>query len=121
MNADERLARLEQELTVMRRRNRLMWYCLGLVIVGLGTAWLHVKTVNIAQAQVPETKSIRATEFILEDQNGDVRAALAVTKDGPGLGIYDPNGTTRVALAVTKDRPGLGLYDAKGKTIWVTP
>jgi hypothetical protein len=121
MNTEDRLAKLEHELGVLHRRNQRLQYGLGLVVVGLCVAWFYTATLRTAQAQVPEPKVVRATEFILEDINGDMRAALAVTKDGPGLGFYDASGTTRIALAVTKDHPGLGLYDAKGKAVWVTP
>ena len=37
-------------------------------------------------------KVIRANQFILEDENGKPHARLVVTKDGPGLNLFDENG-----------------------------
>ena len=44
-------------------------------------------------------KVIRATQFVLEDENGKVRVMLHVFKNGPVL----------------------SLFDEKGKTIWSQP
>ena len=84
-------------------------------------------------------KVIRSNEFILEDDKGNVRAVLAVTKYGPQLCLYDENGKTlfeltgavlgmmdengktRVELAVLQDGAGMALYDEDGNFIWQVP
>ncbi|HLB73829.1 MAG TPA: hypothetical protein VJJ98_07405 [Sedimentisphaerales bacterium] len=38
------------------------------------------------------TKGIRATRFVLEDKNGNMRATLAALKDGPALRLCDKSG-----------------------------
>jgi len=38
------------------------------------------------------TKEIRANRFVLEDENGDMRATPAALKGGPGLRLCDKNG-----------------------------
>jgi len=97
----------------------------------------------LARSQVAGTaREIRANGFVLEDENGKLRAALSmlkngpslmlldengslrgglgVTKDGSGLALYDENSNTRVALSVEKDGPSLTLVDENGKVIWST-
>ena len=63
MTTEERLEKVERELAAV--------YALGV-------------------GAVPKT--IRAKEFILEDENGKRRAGLRVLKDGPGLYLYDEDG-----------------------------
>jgi hypothetical protein len=60
--------------------------------------------------------------LFLCDDNGAVRAALAVPKEGPGLALSDKDGTVRAWLAADKDSTGLALCDKNGKLrAWLTP
>jgi hypothetical protein len=102
---------------------------------GLDTAW--------AQSS---TKEIRANKFVLEDENGKIRAELYAAKDkGGGLSLYDENGKLRAVLGAgkegtalvlmddkpvarialgagtNKDEPSLSLRDEKGEEIWSAP
>ena len=97
---------------------------MGLVL-GLGAlalVWASAASVPKAEAQgAAGGRTVRANEFILEDENGKIRAWLRVDKGRPGLYLYDENGEVRAALGMGKDGPGLGLLDGAGKTIWRTP
>lgn len=79
------------------------------------------KVIRAKQAVGRAEKVIRANRFVLEDENGKVRAFLTVDKDGPRLALFDENGKVRAELSVVKDGPGLGLYDGNGKPIWHVP
>jgi len=108
-------------------------YCLVIVLVtGIaGVAW----------PQAPGV--VRATSFVLlddqgrdraklemglggpwlwlMDENGRGRILLTVDKDGSKLTLLDENGKIRIGLAVDKYSPGLILLDENGKTIWSAP
>lgn len=137
---EDRLRTLEAKLARAERRFRLVLASLGIAILACAVSWTVIGITGRAQAQKPgETgKVIRASKFILEDENGRTRATLGVTEDGPSLGLYDETGKNRAALRVVSNGtalcvigengktgatlfvgeqgPGLGLYDEDGKT-----
>ena len=55
------------------------------------------------------------------DEEGKVRALLAVTLGTPVLGLGGETANPRAMLAVTKDRAGVDLRDENRKLIWSTP
>ena len=61
-------------------------------------------------------KTIRAKKFILENENGKLRAELSSTKDGPKLYMFDENGKERAILGISADGPALTLLDENGKS-----
>ncbi|MDD5222404.1 MAG: hypothetical protein PHE84_00305 [bacterium] len=91
MTIEERLEKVEKELTLLKKT--------------LATA----------------PKVIRANKFIVEDENGKVRAGMVLDEDGPRLGLFDEHGKVRVGMGLDKNGPGLGLLDANGKVIWKAP
>jgi len=119
MNTEERLANLERELARAKRRNRRL-VVFALVAAGVAVvaaAWIGAPRKVLAESGAKATNVIRASEFILEDADGNVRASLGISKDGSGLSLYDENGKTRVALGISKDSkggPGLVLRDENG-------
>jgi hypothetical protein len=117
MTTEERLEKLERELTKTKRRNRWLLGGVGLVLGMFALAWATIGTAGKAQAQAtgPAKKVIHANEFILEDENGKVRVVLSARTDGSGLFLYDENSKELVMLAVNKAGPGLALCDAKGE------
>ena len=62
-----------------------------------------------------QKRRVEADEFVLRDANGSMRAALAMTLDGPGLFLYDQSENVRAGLLIGKDEPGLALFDSLGR------
>lgn len=60
-------------------------------------------------------EEIRATEFILEDEQGRVCAKLWATDEGPALSLFDERGTPRLELALFFFGPRIALFDENGK------
>ena len=83
MTIDARLEKMEKELAILKK----------------------------SAAAAP--KEIRATSFIVVDENGKDRAVLNVSDGGPGLILKDENGKNRIVLNITKDKTGLTIYDEK--------
>jgi hypothetical protein len=121
MTTEERLEKLERELSRAKRHNRRVLIgaavCLGMIFAWtffaqpgrLGTA--HAETPTTTPAQ----NEIRARSFILEDENGKERAALVGSKDGASLEMLDENGKVRAKMSVDKDGSMLLLSDENGK------
>lgn len=138
---EERLEKLERTT----RRYRLVLAGLGIAVLACAVIWVVTGTAGSTQAQRPVEagKVIRANAFVLEDENGKVRATLTGDEDGPVLWLQDEKtkvramlimpegelalcltneqGEVRVGLGVSKDRGWLNLYDEKGKVIWRAP
>jgi hypothetical protein len=111
MSTDERLEKMEGQLARVRWFNRIL--IAGIVLL-LG-AWLILKSFGPETAWAQSgVEGIRANKFVLEDENGKVRATLAMTEDGPMLSLSDENGRTRAALRVADGRPSLSLHDVGG-------
>ncbi len=114
MTIEERLERLENKLTLLKRRSQ--WLFLAILLAA--GAWIAFAG-----------KTVRANAFILVDEQGyggfdkkgKVRAWLGTDKDGPRVVLNDEQGYGGASLAVTEDGPGLDLFDAKGKLIWGGP
>jgi hypothetical protein len=88
------------------------------------------------------SNTVRATEFILADENGEVRTSLATNKIGSGLYVTDgnrvraaqdvadglqgllltdENGTTHAALNILEGKTLMVLSGTGGKVLWSTP
>jgi hypothetical protein len=63
----------------------------------------------------PVARQSRAAERTrcTDDDKGNRRVVLNVTKDGPGLALNDEKAHPRAFVAVTKDGPGITLLDEK--------
>ena len=112
MTADERIEKMEGQLARVRWFNHILIACIVLSLVVL-FIWKTFRPEK-AWAQSGE-KVIRANGFVLEDENGKMRATLAMTEDGPKLSLSDENGRTHAALRVAKEMPSLSLHDVEGK------
>jgi hypothetical protein len=71
----------------------------------------------------PETRIITgkpdviyAHKFGLTDEAGRIRAALAMSAEGPTLTLFSDHGVARATLVASADGPRLQLADAKGFT-----
>jgi len=116
MTIEERLENMERALGRMKRRNRWLLGAILLLAGGLIVPAVFETTAFRARAQGAKTaKEIRAKAFVLEDENGKVRAGLSVFRDVPSLKLSDEYGKTRAALTVIKNGPWLALYDEKGQ------
>jgi len=117
MITEERLEKVERELAATRRRSRWLMAALGLALGAFGLAWIFAGPAPTLQAQVGAgaERVVRANRFVLEDENGKVRALLGVTAEGPGLILHDENGKIRIVLDVAKDVPELLLLDENGE------
>ncbi|MCZ6689958.1 MAG: hypothetical protein O7H41_10175 [Planctomycetota bacterium] len=88
---------------------------------------------GLGQAQEKVPKEIRARSFVVVDENGIVRATLAIvgkSAKGVGLSVLDEKGKIRAFLGISSgkgkdgsltERPVLALFDRKGWPTWETP
>ena len=75
-----------------------------------------------ATEAVPETPdALDAKQLVIRDVKGQIRAAMLVADDGPGLVLYDRVERVRVSLALVGDDPRLVFYDADGHIAWQAP
>jgi NAD(P)-dependent dehydrogenase (short-subunit alcohol dehydrogenase family) len=83
MDAEERLEKLERELCVEKRRTRWLLAAVLVRLVGGGLAWTWGTITATSQGANIGWKVIRATQFILEDENEKLRAGLAGLQPSP--------------------------------------
>jgi hypothetical protein len=91
----ERVERLEKQNRWMKR--------MGVVAILPAVALLIS-----GQAKVDTKKTVEATEFVLKDTNGGVRAklgmgAVLLMKNGPGLVLYDEHGQERASVGTSDE------------------
>ncbi len=91
MTTEERLEKLERELTRAKRDNRRMIVVgVGIVLGALALLVVRGSPVSVARAQEAADKTvIRAHEFLLVNEQGKTRAVLGVVKDGAALELFD--------------------------------
>ena len=118
MTTEERLEVLEKEVKRVRRHNR---WLLG-VILFAGTGLSLVSLLGMRTAQVPD--EIRARRFVLEGEDGNVRANLLTQQNGSvALNLCDSSSTSRLMLLAPyhdEDSLGPGVFLAKGgQRVWL--
>src|SRR5688572_15636890 len=96
MELEIRVARLKRENQRLKRIGLT-----ALVVAGL--------IITLGQASPEQPEVIRATKFVLVDENGQQRATFGIESGGPGLVLEDTNGRGVVQLQVPKipDKPSL--------------
>jgi hypothetical protein len=104
MTIDERIEKVEGQLERLRWLNLCLIVC---IVLSLGFVYIS-KRKNVVQSGV---KEIRASRFIVEDENRKPRVVLAVTPNGPELRQYDKNANERIHLGMNKDIAILSLND----------
>ncbi|MGI8979369.1 MAG: hypothetical protein ACR2FY_09095 [Pirellulaceae bacterium] len=99
MNTNDRLARLERESRRWRTATVLLAIGLGLCLF-------------LGQAK-PEATEVKATKFVLVDEQGAPRGTLAMENGGPALVLTDSKGKGVVRLQVPKvpDKAAFYLSD----------
>jgi hypothetical protein len=127
MTTDQRIENLEKGLASARRFNRWLLAAVGLAL----GVWILAGTFGPIMAAAPggggAVKEIRANRFVVEDENGRVRAVLAVHKetkvvDGmppipegrTSLDLFDEKGKARVSLTLSESEAGLFRGGATG-------
>jgi hypothetical protein len=112
MTTDERLEKMEAQLAHVRWINR----CLVAGMVVCLAVWGLTQALDPATAWAQSgTKEIRATKFIVEDENGRSRAELFMGRDGPGLVLRDEDAKGYVLLGIDKFRKFLVLGHENGR------
>lgn len=97
---------LEDRLTRLERKNRRL--TLAMLLTGVAAAL--VVTIGAARPEAVRDV-VRAHSFVLLDENGKMRALLAVTENEPMLGLADENGRVRAGMAIDKGSPRFVLWD----------
>ena len=118
MTTDERLAKLERELS--RARTRFRWLVVGAGMCVMSVAVIYAfgqyQTTFTSRATKANTsKELRATSFVLEDANGKPRASLGMDEDGLVLRMRYENGNIGAALCLHDEKMVLSLADNSGK------
>ena len=111
MAIEDRLDRLERELS--RSRKRFRWLILGAGLGLLSAAVLYASRDHSDAAKVGQ--ELRATSFILEDANGKPRASLGLDEDGLELRLRYENDNIGAALCLHEDKVVLSFADKVGK------
>lgn len=120
MTTEERLEKLEQELSRAKRRSRWLLGAVLLMAGGLVVPGVLEMTAFQGRAQGARmAQEMRANKFVLVDENGKLHAELAMYKGSPILLLWDGNGTPRAALVVSEHGPSLMLNDEKGNPRFV--
>lgn len=108
---------IEKRLETLEREGR-RWRVMALGSVALLGAVALAGAAGMGKIE----KVIRAERFEVVDAAGNVRALLAVDKDGmAALKLADAAGMARAELSVENVGPKLGLYDAAGRVIFQEP
>jgi len=116
MTTDERLAKLERELSRARTRFRWLFVVAGLCIMSVAVIYAFGQYQTTPRATKASTsKEIHANSFVLEDANGKPRASLAMDEDGLELRLRYDNGNIGAALCLHDEKMVLSLADHSGK------
>jgi hypothetical protein len=118
MTTDERLEKLERELS--RARTRFRWLVVGAGLCAMSVAVIYAfqqVTLKPRPSATEASKEVRANNFVLEDTNGKPRAVLGLAKKMPLLCLYDEREKPRATLALLADGPHIVLRDEKGNSL----
>ena len=119
MTTEERLAKVEQELSKANRRSCWLLTIMAMAFIALGGLWAFPQGTAVAQgnARTATPNVVRATQFILEDKQGKPRIGLGTIMDEPVLSMIDANGKIRIVIDITKkDGPRMALLDENEET-----
>lgn len=118
MTTDERLEKLERELS--RARTRFRWLVVGAGLCVMSVAVLYAfgqyqTTITSRATKAGTGKEIRANNFVLVDANSQQRASLGMDEDGVELRLRYGNGNIGAALCLHDEKMVLSLSDNSGK------
>jgi len=129
MPTDERMEKMEGQLARVIWFNRCLIAC---IVLSLGFCFVSKTFGPEAASAQSGVKQVRAKRFVVEDENGNGRGILAVTKEGPTLALFDKNGKSRVLLGtgqtttvdgtvISYPESSLILFGADGRGVWQAP
>jgi len=87
------------------------------VLGGALSVWFLMPQSVLAQGEVP--KVIKAQQFLVVDQDGNVRANLGASERETHLSLLDEKNQTRVLLSVHEGNPALILLHNDASTLGV--
>ena len=117
---EERLEALERRL---KRRTfiELAVFVLAAVVLGINLASVDYSINNVGAdlllLQEGMTTGLKSQQFVLLDQQGEVRGYITGTEGRGTLMLLDGNGKPRIVADAGKKAPGLELLDAEGKAM----
>lgn len=116
MTNDERIEKLERDLIRSRRRFRWLIIGVGLCLISTAVSYANRQNKMILRSDAAEvSKEVRATNIVLEDANGKVRASLGMDEDGLVLRLRYGNGNIGAALCLHDEKVVLNFSDDNGK------
>lgn len=121
MTIEERLEKLEEELSRAKRRNRCLLVALVLCFGLSGVAWFFVPRASFAQDPADAPSEVYAHRFVLVDDNSRHRAELTMGTGNLGsskvsLVLFDEQRKARAELGLDRMGPQLSLSDENGAT-----
>ena len=114
-NLEERLNALEQSNAKLERHNHWLWTIVlaGVAIVAVsGVAGWPFQPSAGNEDRLYEV--LHAEQFVLLDNDGNMRAELVTHNGEPGLRLFDTEGITRAAIGMVEGEPRFVLADANG-------
>lgn len=110
----ERLERLEQENSRIRRSARLT----KIVFAAMGALFAGVATVPLANSKPPNgVPVVNAQQINLVNTSGKVLASLGTTADGNVLTFFDPSGKKTLTVGNSADGTSTGVATWDGNSI----
>jgi hypothetical protein len=87
---------LHQRVQCLERANR-SWK-VGMLVVVTVCLMLLLTGFDFPQPLVMKARSVEAQSFVLRDVDGQVRARMAISDDGPQLSFFDEHGNVISSL-----------------------
>ena len=117
MTTDERLDRMERELTTLKRRNRCLLAVAACMVGAIVLFGALSKIVPVAHAQGMGTvaREIRANRFVVVDSGNHPVAALEHVSGTTRLAFYGVGGMVRAQLVESTTGPQLALFGENDK------
>lgn len=105
-NFEKRLRRLEQQNVSLKKTNRVLFCLTGLLAVVVFFGRENLSLISQSRADLPMTKEISATRFVLRDSQGNIRG-IWQTNDAEGsVSFYTGSKDKRNAVILQADARG---------------
>jgi hypothetical protein len=110
-----RLEKLEQDTDKLTRQNRRLK--LGGAVLALLTLLALASSLELLNVkQLWSSRTVTATQFLLQDESGKQRASWRLSAGEPVIEFLGPYGTPRLEMGAYRDQSRLTLYEANGST-----